>query len=205
VHVRVRGQGTASFAYARIVKDGPMHGESEAKAPTRSGGARRTRWTKLLMCAHVRLWADRKIDTDDPEHLQWLFRTALERALQYNIQGVSYRLTQGVVKNIIPAIASTNAIIAGQYACPHVQSQGPLSVCVCVQTCLSLSEFVPTCVSFSVCVPICVPRLSCVGGAMGGSGVRERSAQTRNADGPAAAKLHDVCRRRGRVHLHIRV
>ena len=67
----------------------------------------------VAKCGTYALGAERKIDTDDPEHLQWLFRAALERSLQYNIQGVTYRLTQGVVKNIVPAIASTNAIVAG--------------------------------------------------------------------------------------------
>ncbi|KAJ5173077.1 NEDD8-activating enzyme E1 catalytic subunit [Penicillium capsulatum] len=66
--------------------------------------------------AHQIAWQDKRkdntFDSDDMEHISWVYNTALERAEQFHIHGVTFQMTQGVVKNIIPAIASTNAVIA---------------------------------------------------------------------------------------------
>uniref|UniRef100_A0A671V6G2 NEDD8-activating enzyme E1 catalytic subunit n=1 Tax=Sparus aurata TaxID=8175 RepID=A0A671V6G2_SPAAU len=73
--------------------------------------------------ARMLLWPKEKpfgdgvvLDGDDPEHIQWVYQRSLERAAEFNITGVTYRLTQGVVKRIIPAVASTNAVIAAACA-----------------------------------------------------------------------------------------
>ncbi|KAJ7063399.1 hypothetical protein C8F01DRAFT_1132876 [Mycena amicta] len=68
-------------------------------------------WASVLEWPRVH-GPDHKLDNDDPEHITWLYNIASARAKEFNIEGVTWSLTQGVVKNIIPAIASTNAIIA---------------------------------------------------------------------------------------------
>ena len=57
-------------------------------------------------------FSDVKIDGDSVEHIQWIVEHATKRANDHNITGINFRFTQGVVKRIIPAVASTNAVIA---------------------------------------------------------------------------------------------
>jgi len=70
--------------------------------------------------AHLIQWDEehrgKTFDADNSEHMQWVYSQALKRAELYGISGVTYSFTQGVVKNIVPAIAATNAIISSTCA-----------------------------------------------------------------------------------------
>ena len=55
-------------------------------------------------------------DPDREDHMAWMHDRAARRAAEFGIPGVTLQLTQGVVKNIVPAIASTNAVVAAACA-----------------------------------------------------------------------------------------
>lgn len=68
--------------------------------------------------AHQLKWEEEypgiSFDADNVDHIERMYKLALNRAKEFGIDGVTKTKTLGVVKNIIPAIASTNAIISGQ-------------------------------------------------------------------------------------------
>ena len=58
----------------------------------------------------------RAFNADNQGDIDWVFEQALVRSNVYKIAGVTKEFTKGVVKRIIPAVASTNALIAGVLA-----------------------------------------------------------------------------------------
>uniref|UniRef100_A0A8C4HU52 NEDD8-activating enzyme E1 catalytic subunit n=1 Tax=Dicentrarchus labrax TaxID=13489 RepID=A0A8C4HU52_DICLA len=55
------------------------------------------------------------LDGDDPEHIQWVYQRSLERAAEFNITGVTYRLTQAACATEVFKIASSAYISLNNY------------------------------------------------------------------------------------------
>lgn len=54
----------------------------------------------------------RPADLDDPDDLEKLFELSLEWAEQHEIEGVTRKQVRNAVRNVVPAVAATNAMIA---------------------------------------------------------------------------------------------
>ncbi|EPB76982.1 ThiF family protein [Ancylostoma ceylanicum] len=78
-------------------------------------------YVKVLQWVEEAPFNGASLDADDPSHVEWVLNKALARAEKYGIKGVDRRLTQGVLKRIIPAVASTNAVIAASCALEAVK------------------------------------------------------------------------------------
>lgn len=71
-----------------------------------------------VLYAKEKLWVDAhpgvELDTDNIDHMLWITARAQERQKQFHISGVvDYSFCLGVVKNVVPAVGFTNAIVAG--------------------------------------------------------------------------------------------
>ena len=52
-------------------------------------------YTVLIVCECFPMLEGISIDGDNPDHIVWIYEKTLERADEFGIQGVTYRLTQG--------------------------------------------------------------------------------------------------------------
>ncbi|KRZ23829.1 Nedd8-activating enzyme E1 catalytic subunit [Trichinella pseudospiralis] len=69
-------------------------------------------YVKRIAWPEKQPFGNMEIDGDKEAHIQWIYNEAVKRANAFGIHGVTIRLTKGVIKNIIPAVSSTNAVIA---------------------------------------------------------------------------------------------
>lgn len=72
-------------------------------------------WAKEFQWPKIR--KDETLDGDNDDHIKWIMEQAIQHQKEYNVDGeITEKLTKGVVKNIVAAIASTQAVIAATCA-----------------------------------------------------------------------------------------
>lgn len=69
-----------------------------------------------IAIAKEKFWPEKypniPFNADNEEHINWIFNKSTEFGAEFNISGITIEMVRGVVKNIVPSIASTQAIIA---------------------------------------------------------------------------------------------
>ena len=92
----------------------------QLRIPLRTVSNKQRQFAHCLEYSAFVLWKqhnpEESFDADSPSHLEWICKEAKERAINFGIlydaNESTCKAAQRVLKNIIPAISSTNAIIA---------------------------------------------------------------------------------------------
>ncbi|KEG14524.1 ubiquitin activating enzyme [Trypanosoma grayi] len=123
-----------------------------------------------VLYVQFRLWDEMRpgvaLDTNDMEHIHWVCRMAQRRKETFSIAGpdIDESFTLGVVKNVVPAVGFTNALVAGQATLELVKlltGVAPSMQCFSyfngAAECGGLTSYV-TSLSPNPACPVCAPR-----------------------------------------------
>uniref|UniRef100_A0A3P8WRE5 NEDD8-activating enzyme E1 catalytic subunit n=1 Tax=Cynoglossus semilaevis TaxID=244447 RepID=A0A3P8WRE5_CYNSE len=72
-------------------------------------------YARILQWPKENPFGETGLDGDNPEHIQWVFERAQERAAEFNITGVTYRLTQAACATEVFKIATSTYIPLNNY------------------------------------------------------------------------------------------
>ncbi|KAG8348516.1 ubiquitin-activating enzyme E1 [Trypanosoma vivax] len=123
-----------------------------------------------VLYVQQKLWGDmrpgEKLDTDNAEHIAWISAMAQRRKEAFGISGadIDERFTRGVVKNVVPAVVFTNALVASQAVLELIKlltAVAPALQCFSYYNgaaeCGGLASYVTDLVPDPKC-PVCAPR-----------------------------------------------